>query len=69
MGRRPLGPGSPLRPGRNGGRGSVPPPVSRGLRRDCADHTMAYCCPHGMIGTVDSELCGEPSMILSLIAR
>ena len=24
--------------------------------------------PHGMIGTVEIEFCGEPSMILSLIA-
>lgn len=25
--------------------------------------------PHGMIGTVETAFCGEPSMILSLIAR
>ena len=47
----------------------VPTRFPEAFARDCADHTMAYCCPHGMIGTVDSELCGEPSMILSLIAR
>jgi hypothetical protein len=26
-------------------------------------------CFHGMIGTVEIEFCGDPSMILSLIAR
>jgi hypothetical protein len=49
-----------------GGSGEVAIRIIAG--RDRAGQSEAHC-PQGMIGTVDSELCGEPSMILSLIAR
>lgn len=53
----------------------VPPPVADDTDISKVDIALAprslhrrHHCFHGMIGTVEIEFCGDPSMILSLIA-